>query len=45
MRLRYLQGYPPELLARAQQLLESGRLAEAVAAPLRPRRPPTAPAP
>jgi hypothetical protein len=31
MKLRYLQGYPPELLARVQQLIEAGRLAEAVA--------------
>lgn len=30
MKLRYLHGYPPELLARVQQLLEAGRLAEAV---------------
>jgi predicted metal-dependent hydrolase len=30
MKLRYLQGYPPELLARVRQLVEAGRLAEAV---------------
>ena len=30
MKLRYLQGYPPELLTRVQQLVEAGRLAETV---------------
>ena len=30
MKLRYLQGYPIELLERVQQLVEAGRLAEAV---------------
>ena len=31
MKLRYLQGYPPELLAQVQGLVEAGRLAELVA--------------
>jgi predicted metal-dependent hydrolase len=31
MKLRYLQGYPAELLAHVQQLVEAGRLAETVA--------------
>lgn len=31
MRLRYLQGYPPELLARVQALIDAGRLAQTVA--------------
>ena len=30
MKLRYLQGYPPELLVRVQSLIETGRLAETV---------------
>jgi predicted metal-dependent hydrolase len=30
MTLRYLQGYPPELLARVQGLIAAGRLAETV---------------
>lgn len=29
--LKYLQGYPPELLERVQALIEAGRLAEVVA--------------
>jgi predicted metal-dependent hydrolase len=29
--LRYLQGYPPELLARVQALIDAGRLAQTVA--------------
>jgi UTP pyrophosphatase len=31
MKLKYLLGYPPELLASVQQLVDSGRLAETVA--------------
>lgn len=31
MTLRYLQGYPPELLARVQALIDAGRLAQTVA--------------
>ena len=31
MKLRYLQGYPPELLARVQALIDAGRLAQTVA--------------
>jgi UTP pyrophosphatase len=31
LKLKYLQGYPPELLARVQGLVDSGRLAETVA--------------
>ena len=31
MALKYLQGYPPALLAQVQGLIDSGRLAEAVA--------------
>jgi predicted metal-dependent hydrolase len=32
VRLPYLQGYPPELLAQVRHLIEAGRLAETVAA-------------
>jgi UTP pyrophosphatase len=31
VKLRYLQGYPPELLARVQALIDAGRLAQTVA--------------
>ena len=31
MKLKYLQGYPPELLARVQALIDAGRLADTVA--------------
>jgi UTP pyrophosphatase len=31
MTLKYLHGYPPELLAQVQALIDAGRLAEAVA--------------
>jgi UTP pyrophosphatase len=31
LKLKYLQGYPPDLLARVQGLVDSGRLAETVA--------------
>lgn len=31
MKLRYLQGYPPELLARVQALIDAGRLEQTVA--------------
>lgn len=31
MSLRYLQGYPPEVLARVQALIEAGQLAQTVA--------------
>jgi hypothetical protein len=31
MNLKYLQGYPPELLAQVEALIQAGRLAESVA--------------
>jgi len=31
LKLKYLQGYPPELLARVQALIDAGRLADTVA--------------